>query len=109
MVDILFAPTEEDIEEMCAACTQLHRALEETRMLGKKFKRRTVLLKALYKLVDAGSDPLSLKLAKLILAVSLSFLLLANCPASVPCQIICLYILQKDGKIWCVCSDSWKN
>lgn len=75
MVDILFAPIEEDIEEMCAACTQLHRTLEEARMLGKKFKRRTVLLKALYKLVDAGSDPLSLKLAKLILAVSLSFLL----------------------------------
>lgn len=75
MVDTLFAPTEEDIEEMCAACTQLHRALEETRMLGKKFKRRTVLLKALYKLVDAGSDQLSLKLAKLILAVSLTFLL----------------------------------
>lgn len=75
MVDTLFAPAEEDVEKMCAACTQLHRALEETRMLGKKFKRRTVLLKALYKLVDAGSDPLSLKLVKLILAVSLSFLL----------------------------------
>lgn len=40
-------------------------------MLGKRFKRRSVLLKALYKLVDAGSDALSLKLAKLILAVSL--------------------------------------
>ncbi|XP_031203665.1 armadillo repeat-containing protein 2 isoform X2 [Mastomys coucha] len=63
---------EEDIEEMCAACTQLHRTLEEARMLGKKFKRRTVLLKALYKLVDAGSDPLSLKLAKLILALKVS-------------------------------------
>ncbi|XP_021061318.1 armadillo repeat-containing protein 2 [Mus pahari] len=63
---------EEDIEEMCAACTQLHRTLEEARMLGKKFKKRPVLLKALYKLVDAGSDPLSLKLAKLILALKVS-------------------------------------
>ncbi|GAB1295064.1 Armadillo repeat-containing protein 2 [Apodemus speciosus] len=63
---------EEDTEEMCAACTQLHRALEEGRMLRKKFKRRTVLLKALYKLVDVGSDPLSLKLAKLILALKVS-------------------------------------
>ncbi|XP_052020257.1 armadillo repeat-containing protein 2 [Apodemus sylvaticus] len=63
---------EEDIEEMCAACTQLHRALEEGRMLRKKFKRRTVLLKALYKLVDVGSDALSLKLAKLILALKVS-------------------------------------
>ncbi|EDL99716.1 similar to armadillo repeat containing 2 (predicted) [Rattus norvegicus] len=57
---------------MCAACTQLHRALEEARMLGKRFKRRSVLLKALYKLVDAGSDALSLKLAKLILALKVS-------------------------------------
>ncbi|XP_032744885.1 armadillo repeat-containing protein 2 [Rattus rattus] len=63
---------EEDIEAMCAACTQLHRALEEARMLGKRFKRRSVLLKALYKLVDAGSDALSLKLAKLILALKVS-------------------------------------
>lgn len=72
-MDILFAPTE-GIDSKCAACTQLHRTLEEGHMLGKKFKRRSVLLKALYELVDADSDPLSLKLAKLILAVSLAFL-----------------------------------
>lgn len=71
---ILFAPTEENIEMVCAACTQLHHALEEGNMLGNKFKRRSVLLKTLYKLVDVGSDLLSLKLAKIILAVSFSFL-----------------------------------
>ena len=70
----LFAPTEENIEMVCAACTQLHHALEEGNMLGNKFKRRSVLLKTLYKLVDVGSDLLSLKLAKIILAVSFSFL-----------------------------------
>lgn len=43
-------------------------------MLGRKFRRRSGLLKTLYKLVDVGSDPLSLKLAKLILAVSFSLL-----------------------------------
>ncbi|XP_012971187.1 armadillo repeat-containing protein 2 isoform X2 [Mesocricetus auratus] len=63
---------EEDIEAMCAACTRLHQALEEGRMLGKKFKGRRVLLKTLYKLVDADSDSLSLKLAKLILALKVS-------------------------------------
>nr|XP_021504735.1 armadillo repeat-containing protein 2 [Meriones unguiculatus] len=63
---------EEDIDSKCAACTQLHRTLEEGRMLGKKFKRRGSLLNALYKLVDTGSDPLSLKLAKLILALQVS-------------------------------------
>lgn len=66
----LSALTEDDTELLCAACAQLHRTLEEENLLGKKFRRRTPLLKALYKLVDVGSDPLSLKLAKLILAVS---------------------------------------
>ncbi|XP_004753520.1 armadillo repeat-containing protein 2 [Mustela putorius furo] len=63
---------EENIETICAACTQLHHALEEGNMLGNKFKRRSVLLKTLYKLVDIGSDLLSLKLAKIILALKVS-------------------------------------
>ncbi|XP_006881293.1 PREDICTED: armadillo repeat-containing protein 2 [Elephantulus edwardii] len=62
---------EKNIETVCAACTQLHHALEEGNMLGNKFKRRNDLLKTLCKLVDVGSDLLSLKLAKLILAVKL--------------------------------------
>ncbi|KAB0346857.1 hypothetical protein FD754_011714 [Muntiacus muntjak] len=63
---------EENIEMVCAACTQLHHALEEGNMLGNKFKRRSILLKTLYKLVDVGSDLLSLKLAKIILALKVS-------------------------------------
>ncbi|XP_037376083.1 armadillo repeat-containing protein 2 isoform X1 [Talpa occidentalis] len=63
---------EENIETVCAVCTQLHHALEEGNMLGNKFKRRTLLLKTLYKLVDVGSDMLSLKLAKIILALKVS-------------------------------------
>ncbi|XP_007939012.1 armadillo repeat-containing protein 2 [Orycteropus afer afer] len=64
--------TENDVEAVCAACTHLHRVLEEGNMLGNKFKRRSVLLKTLYKLVDVGSDMLSLKLAKIILALKVS-------------------------------------
>ncbi|XP_066229618.1 armadillo repeat-containing protein 2 isoform X2 [Saccopteryx leptura] len=63
---------EENIKTICAACTQLHCALEEGNMLGTKFKRRSVLLKTLYKLFDVGSDPLSLKLAKIILELQVS-------------------------------------
>ncbi|XP_045400091.1 armadillo repeat-containing protein 2 [Lemur catta] len=63
---------EENIETVCAACTQLHHALEEGNMLGNKFQRRSILLKTLYKLVDVGSDLLSLKLAKIILALKVS-------------------------------------
>uniref|UniRef100_A0A8D0GH59 Armadillo repeat containing 2 n=1 Tax=Sphenodon punctatus TaxID=8508 RepID=A0A8D0GH59_SPHPU len=57
---------------LCLACTRLHQALEEGNMLGKRCKRRTLLLKTLYKLVDIGSDSLGLKLAKIILELKVS-------------------------------------
>ncbi|NXW85870.1 ARMC2 protein, partial [Alopecoenas beccarii] len=60
---------EDNIENLCLACTELYQALSEGNMLGKRFKRRSVLLKTLYKLVDIDSDPLCLKLAKIILAM----------------------------------------
>ncbi|XP_075354630.1 armadillo repeat-containing protein 2 isoform X2 [Mycteria americana] len=60
---------EDNIENLCLACTKLYQALNEGNMLGKRFKRRSVLLKTLYKLVDTDSDPLCLKLAKIILAM----------------------------------------
>nr|XP_006123253.1 armadillo repeat-containing protein 2 isoform X2 [Pelodiscus sinensis] len=63
---------EDNIENLCLACTSLHEALEEGNMFGKKFKGRSVLLKTLYKLVDIGSEPLGLKLAKIILALKVS-------------------------------------
>ncbi|NXN28663.1 ARMC2 protein, partial [Nycticryphes semicollaris] len=60
---------EDNIENLCLACTKLYQALNEGNMLGKRCKRRSVLLKILYKLVDIDSDPLCLKLAKIILAM----------------------------------------
>ncbi|NXV93553.1 ARMC2 protein, partial [Calonectris borealis] len=60
---------EDNIENLCLACTKLYQALNEGSMLGKRCKRRSVLLKTLYKLVDIDSDPLCLKLAKIILAM----------------------------------------
>ncbi|NXN63705.1 ARMC2 protein, partial [Himantopus himantopus] len=60
---------EDNIENLCLACTKLYQALNEGNMLGKRFKRRSVLLKILCKLVDIDSDPLCLKLAKIILAM----------------------------------------
>ncbi|XP_050170790.1 armadillo repeat-containing protein 2 isoform X3 [Myiozetetes cayanensis] len=59
----------DNIENLCLACTKLYQALTEGNMLGKQFKRRSELLKTLYKLVDIDSDPLCLKLAKIILAM----------------------------------------
>ncbi|XP_015475991.1 armadillo repeat-containing protein 2 isoform X1 [Parus major] len=60
---------EDNIEHLCLACTKLYQTLDEGNMLGKRFKRRNDLLKILYKLVDIDSDLLSLKLAKIILAM----------------------------------------
>ncbi|NXP46946.1 ARMC2 protein, partial [Heliornis fulica] len=59
---------EDNIENLCLACTKLYQALNEGNMLGKRFKR-SVLLKTLYKLVDIDSDLLCLKVAKIILAM----------------------------------------
>ncbi|KAM6181027.1 armadillo repeat-containing protein 2 isoform 2-T2 [Erethizon dorsatum] len=72
IVPILHELEKANIETVCATCTELHHALEEGNMLGNKFKRRSILLKTLYKLVDVGSDLLSLKLAKIILALKVS-------------------------------------
>ncbi|XP_042334827.1 armadillo repeat-containing protein 2 isoform X2 [Sceloporus undulatus] len=64
--------TEDNVENLCHACTILYQVLEEGNMLGKRFKRRSLCLKTLYKLVDIASDSLSLKLAKIILDLKVS-------------------------------------
>ncbi|XP_063167455.1 armadillo repeat-containing protein 2 [Candoia aspera] len=63
---------ENDVESLCNACATLYQTLEEGNMLSKRFKKRTLLLKVLYKLVDVASDPLGLKLAKIILGLKVS-------------------------------------
>lgn len=72
---------EDNVESLCLACTKLYQVLNEGNMLGKRFKRRSMLLKTLYKLVEIDSDPLCLKLAKIILSVSVSKCYLVECEA----------------------------
>lgn len=71
-----FAPgddvSEEIVERMCNACTELHNALAERGMLGRQCKKRSTILRSLFRLVDVGSDRLNLTLAKLILALNVS-------------------------------------
>ncbi|KAJ7341820.1 hypothetical protein JRQ81_007092 [Phrynocephalus forsythii] len=64
--------TEDNVENLCHACSALYQVLEEGNMLGKRFKGRTLFLKTLYKLVDIASDTLGLKLAKIILGLKVS-------------------------------------
>ncbi|KAA0708520.1 Armadillo repeat-containing protein 2 [Triplophysa tibetana] len=71
-----FAPgdgvSEEMVGRMCHACTELHHALAERGMLGRQCKKRSTILRSLFRLVDVGSDRLNLTLAKLILALNVS-------------------------------------
>ncbi|KAM6432677.1 armadillo repeat-containing protein 2 [Rhynochetos jubatus] len=96
---------EDNIENLCLACTKLYQALSEGNMLGKRFKGRSVLLKTLYKLVDIDSDPLCLKLAKIILAMKVdSKNLLSACKLAFK---ICRNekndcIVQNDGLLDCL-------
>ncbi|NXF82743.1 ARMC2 protein, partial [Sclerurus mexicanus] len=95
----------DNIENLCLACTKLYQALNEGNMLGKRFKRRRELLKTLYKLVDIDSDPLCLKLAKIILAMKVDGKnLLSACKLAFK---ICRnekndYIVQNDRLLGCL-------
>ncbi len=65
------AVSDETVGELCNACNGLHDALTERGMLGRQFKKRSAILRTLFRLIDVGSDRLNLALAKLILAVSI--------------------------------------
>ncbi|OXB67979.1 hypothetical protein ASZ78_006615, partial [Callipepla squamata] len=80
--------TEDNVESLCLACTKLYQVLNEGDMLGKRFKRRSMLLKTLYKLVEIDSDPLCLKLAKIILSLTATLRNLADLPRA-RCQLVC--------------------
>ncbi|KAG5846511.1 hypothetical protein ANANG_G00115740 [Anguilla anguilla] len=60
------------VEGLCRACQRLLCILGEGDLLGRKCKRRAVLLRALFQLIDVDSARLTLELAKLILALSVS-------------------------------------
>ncbi|XP_073709260.1 armadillo repeat-containing protein 2 [Garra rufa] len=71
-----FAPgdevSDEIVGELCNACNGLHNALAERGILGRQFKKRSAILRTLFRLIDVGSDRLNLTLAKLILALNVS-------------------------------------
>ncbi|XP_026774020.3 armadillo repeat-containing protein 2 isoform X2 [Pangasianodon hypophthalmus] len=64
--------SKETIERLCDACASLHSVLAEKGMLGRRFKKRSSILQALFRLIDLGSDQLNLTLAKIILALNVS-------------------------------------
>ncbi|XP_018419240.1 PREDICTED: armadillo repeat-containing protein 2 [Nanorana parkeri] len=70
--DLEAAEQDKNAEDLCSLCVKLQKTLEDGNMLGKRCKRRSIILKTMYKLVDIGSDRLCLSLAKIILALKVS-------------------------------------
>uniref|UniRef100_A0A3P9M733 Armadillo repeat containing 2 n=1 Tax=Oryzias latipes TaxID=8090 RepID=A0A3P9M733_ORYLA len=60
------------LTHLCELCERLHGTLSEARMLGRHCKRRSEILRILFRLIDLRSAQLSLHIAKLCLALSVS-------------------------------------
>ncbi|XP_006815976.1 armadillo repeat-containing protein 2-like [Saccoglossus kowalevskii] len=58
----------EEIAKLCNSCDLLYSTLESANMLGRTSKRRSSVLKPIYRLLDIDNPKLMLKLARLILA-----------------------------------------
>lgn len=65
--------TEKDCDRFLVLAGNLYNLLEENNCLGKHFHHRSTVLKVIFKLLDVEEPRLLLKLARLILAVSISF------------------------------------
>ena len=62
---------DKDPDKLLTLSEQLYSTLDDAQLLGKNCKRRSLILKTVFKLLDLYSPRLLLKLARLILAVSI--------------------------------------
>lgn len=62
--------SEGSVDCLCDLCDRLHGTLAEADMLGRRSKRRSGILRTLFRLIDLNSARLNLHIAKLCLAVS---------------------------------------
>ena len=62
--------SEGSVDPLCDVCDRLHGTLAEADMLGRRCKRRSGILRTLFRLIDLHSARLNLHIATLCLAVS---------------------------------------
>lgn len=62
--------SEGSVDRLCDLCDGLHGTLADADMLGRRCKRRSKMLRTLFRLIDLNSSKLNLHIAKLCLAVS---------------------------------------
>uniref|UniRef100_A0A3Q1IBS8 Uncharacterized protein n=1 Tax=Anabas testudineus TaxID=64144 RepID=A0A3Q1IBS8_ANATE len=60
------------VDRLCDLCDSLHGTLAEADMLGRRCKRRSGILRTLFRLIDINSPRLNLHIAKLCLALCVS-------------------------------------
>ncbi|XP_013385891.1 armadillo repeat-containing protein 2-like [Lingula anatina] len=63
---------EKDATELSNLCSMLYCTLEQGNMLGRACKRRSAILKTIFKLLDSESPVLRVRLAKLILGLKIT-------------------------------------
>ncbi|XP_039980838.1 armadillo repeat-containing protein 2 [Xiphias gladius] len=64
--------SEGSVDRLCDLCDHLHGTLAEADMLGRRCKRRSGILRTLFRLIDLNSAQLNLHIAKLCLALCVS-------------------------------------
>ncbi|KAM8832656.1 armadillo repeat-containing protein 2 isoform 2-T3 [Spinachia spinachia] len=64
--------SEGSVDRLCDLCDGLHGALAEADMLGRRCKRRSGILRTLFRLIDLNSAQLNLHIAELCLALCVS-------------------------------------
>nr|XP_046228284.1 armadillo repeat-containing protein 2 [Scatophagus argus]XP_046228285.1 armadillo repeat-containing protein 2 [Scatophagus argus]XP_046228286.1 armadillo repeat-containing protein 2 [Scatophagus argus] len=64
--------SEGSVERLCDLCDRLHGTLAEADMLGRCCKRRSGILRTLFRLIDLNSAQLNLQISKLCLALCVS-------------------------------------
>ncbi|XP_041831146.1 armadillo repeat-containing protein 2 isoform X2 [Melanotaenia boesemani] len=64
--------SEGSVDHLCDLCDRLHGTLADTDMLGRRCKRRSGILRTLFRLIDLNSAHLNLHIAKLCLALCVS-------------------------------------
>ena len=85
--------SEKDCDQLLVLASDLYNILEDNNCLGKHFRQRYIVLKVIFRLLDAEDTKLLLKVARLILAVSVAHLLVTGV----------LIVLHDSVKTW-VCT-----
>uniref|UniRef100_A0A8C9XV88 Armadillo repeat containing 2 n=1 Tax=Sander lucioperca TaxID=283035 RepID=A0A8C9XV88_SANLU len=68
----LLSLSEGSLDSLCDLCDGLHGTLAKADMLGRRCKRRSGILRTLFRLIDLNSAQLNLHIAKLCLALCVS-------------------------------------